>query len=96
MSSETKFTQGPWRTQGWVPTWAYIPVKDARYNVVCSLYPNAGHYTREDVEANARLIAAAPDLYEALKIAYAHVSPAMQPTVYETMRAALSKARGEP
>src|SRR5690242_4810195 len=61
----TEHTDGPWRTQGWVPTWAYIPVKDARHNVIASIYPDIGHnYTREEVEANARLCAAAPDLFD--------------------------------
>lgn len=55
--SEAKHTPGPWRTQGWVPTWAYIPIKDARHNLVASLYPDTGHgYSREEVEANANLI----------------------------------------
>lgn len=67
--SETKHTRGPWRTQGWVPTWAYIPVNDANHNLVCSMYPDQLHgYSHDAVEANARLIAAAPDLLAALKI----------------------------
>ena len=117
MSSEARFTTGPWRTQGWVPTWAYIPVKDARHNVVCSLYPNAGYYTREDVEANARLIAAAPEMYAAIDTAIEallsdppagpqksvladdvvyHLSGQMVGHALEKLRAAKSKARGEP
>jgi len=61
-------TRGPWKTQGWVPTWAYIPVMDASHNLVASLYPDFGHnYTREEVEANARLIAEAPELLATLK-----------------------------
>lgn len=56
-------TPGPWRSQGWVPTWAYIPIHDARHNLIASMYPDSGHkYTREQVEANARLVAAAPEL----------------------------------
>jgi hypothetical protein len=61
-------TPGPWRTQGWVPTWAYIPIKDASHNLVCSMYPNSTlGYDRDAVAANARLIAASPDLLAALK-----------------------------
>lgn len=61
-------TAGPWRTQGWVPTWAYIPIKDARRNLVCSLYPDFDHgYTREDVEHNAKLIVRACNLVMAGK-----------------------------
>lgn len=63
----SKHTRGPWRSQGWVPTWAYIPVHDASHNLVASFYPHeAKGYTRDQVEANARLAAAAPDLLEAL------------------------------
>lgn len=50
-------TLGPWTTQGWVPTWAYIPVKDARFNVIAAMYPDIGHgYSRDEVEANALLL----------------------------------------
>ncbi len=60
-------TAGPWRSQGWVPTWAYIPVHDARHNLVASLYPNEHRgYSRAEVESNASLIAAAPGLLAAL------------------------------
>lgn len=62
-------TPGPWRSQGWVPTWAYIPIHDARHNLIASMYPDSGHkYTREQVEANARLVAAAPELLECVKL----------------------------
>ena len=55
--SGTKPTPGPWASQGWVPTWACIPIKDARHNLVCSLHPHEAHnYTREEAKANARLI----------------------------------------
>lgn len=59
---------GPWRSQGWVPTWTYIPVHDSRHNVVCSVYPNihrGGSY--DEAAATASLIAASPDLFAALK-----------------------------
>ena len=66
-SSTAGHTRAPWRSQGWVPTWAYIPVHDADHNLVASLYPNEHRgYSRDQVEANARLIAAAPELLAAL------------------------------
>ena len=71
-------TPGPWVSQGWVPTWAYIPIKDARHNLVCSLHSHEDHnYTRDEVEANARLIVRAvnchADLAAALERARLHV-----------------------
>jgi hypothetical protein len=88
-SKQTAHTPGPWRSQGWVPTWAYIPVKNARHDLVCSVYPDTSHgYTRDEAEADARLIAAAPDLLAAIVNSDdAHWTPAM--------RAAMAKARGE-
>lgn len=73
----SEHTRGPWQTQGWVPTWAYIPVKDAQHNLVCSMYPDSTHgYHRDAVEANARLIAAAPELLTALKALHANCTAA--------------------
>ncbi len=59
-------TPAPWRTQGWVSTWAYIPVHDAHHNLVCSVYPSRT-CSREEALGNARLITAAPDLLAALQ-----------------------------
>src|ERR1019366_10681290 len=57
MTDKPQFTPAPWVSQGWIPTWAYIPIKDARFNVICAMYPDVAHnYTREEVAANARLI----------------------------------------
>jgi hypothetical protein len=97
----TAHTPGPWRTQGWVPTWAYIPVKDASHNLVASLYPyELRNYTREQVEANARLIAAAPDMLDVLdrfsKFPFAHQGIAEGPlaVMIKQARAAIAKATG--
>ncbi len=97
MASE-KWTSGPWVSQGWVPTWAYIPVRDAHHNVIASMYPDAAHnYTRDEVEANAHLIAAAPDLYAALQLLLDDVAdyPAWERPcrAVDVARAALSRAR---
>lgn len=86
-------TLGPWRTQGWVPTWAYIQVKDAAHNTVCSLYPDR-LYSRDYVEANARLISAAPDLLAALKaILHWRVPHDDVLTVTDGSREAIARAR---
>ena len=92
-----KHTAAPWRTQGWVPTWAYIPVKDARHNIVCSMHPDDGHgYTREEVEANAHLIAAAPTMLDALARVEWWLSTVPQgAAMRDVCRAAIKEARGE-
>lgn len=60
-------TATPWRTQGWVPTWAYIPIHDARHNLIASLYPDLAHgYSRDETQANAELIVAAVNERESL------------------------------
>lgn len=102
--SETMPTPGPWRTQGWVSTWAYIPVHDANHNLVASLYPNEGRgYTRADVEANARLVAAARGLLDAASAVLAVLDEqaaelsdaaiAFVPEA-EALRAAITAAKG--
>lgn len=55
--------------------------------------------TRDQQKANAQLISAAPEIYEALKIIleypYSDVSPLDDPLVMERARAAIRKAEGE-
>lgn len=64
---ENMHTRTPWRTQGWVSTWAYIPVTDARHNMICSMYPDTGHnYTRDEVEANAAFLVRAANNHDDL------------------------------
>ena len=75
-------TPGPWRTQGWVPTWAYIPVHDAHHNLVCSVYPSRT-CSREEVLGNAHLITAAPALLEALEAAYTYITQPRRSTPTE-------------
>lgn len=48
----------------------------------------------EETRANAHLIAAAPDLYEALRV-IADRFPGFQDREFKAARAALAKARGE-
>ena len=104
---EAKHAPAPWRSQGWVPTWMYIPVHDARHNVVCSVYPNAnrgGSY--EEAAATANLIAASPDLLEAVKMLITwgvEPDPDSKSTrevqlcaAWKKARAALSKASAQP
>ena len=79
----TKRTPGPWTAKD------VVVVNDEN----CRVAKTYGHYPL--CETNARLIAAAPDLLAALEVARSHVSPALQPNIYEMMDAAIAKAKGE-
>jgi hypothetical protein len=64
---KTKFTPGPWETcDAWGPSKDGICIGElaAQQKIIASC---TGYYGRETSQANARLIAAAPELYEALK-----------------------------
>jgi len=89
MSSEAKHTPGPWN------------IRDAR-GLLMGQSESAGSPLRDpEVEANARLIAAAPDLLAALKTCL-HYLPAQSRSVYkaahvaahEKALAAIAKAEG--
>ncbi|CEF54582.1 hypothetical protein [Acetobacter ghanensis] len=65
--SEAKFTPGPWHLEAGFESSPgdfeeYWQVHDGQDAIVCS----SSFCTAENKEANARLIAAAPELYEAL------------------------------
>lgn len=97
--SASKWTPGPWTVSvsggdryidscdGWIAEvncWPTSPIK---------LVPRGS----EKHIANARLIAAAPDLYEALwAILYADQENAVPDEIHAKARAALDKAKGEP
>jgi hypothetical protein len=90
--SETKWTPGPWRVRHGHPskTIRYVdPV--LRFD---SLIRKGQNY-----EANARLIAAAPDLYEALDTALMLLDMYIEDGAWsekiESMELVLAKARGE-
>ena len=82
----TKWTPGPWRVDGqWL-----MDADGATLGEI--LDPRAGPCAAES-DANARLIAAAPELYEALK---AVVAIADRRTVeFDAAHAALAKALGD-
>ena len=101
-SIEKETTSARWSSQGWVPTWTYIPVHNERHQLVCSVYPTAGSY--DDATRHARLIAAAPELYEALQSCVTQMRVwvaingdligALQQNI-DAAESALAKARGE-
>jgi len=97
--NETKFTKGPWSIEydQWNSleqprdVWACIIAPDPNdavpwfvANVLCCA----------ESSANASLIAAAPEMYEALDFVSAHLTNDPL-AAHERIRAALAKARGE-
>lgn len=80
----TTHTPGPW--EWWTScSWKRLTSKDAagrwmqQGNVLCPSIASDGHPVLDVSEADMSLIAAAPDLLEALKLAYAALS---RPDIY--------------
>ncbi|OAJ67740.1 hypothetical protein [Gluconobacter cerinus] len=105
--SEAKFTPAPWiakKGTGW-----FVTRPNARMAHVVGMSPKtslvgAENEEEDEARANAHLIAAAPELYEALRMAAndlntaAHFLPDTRLALLETVKqahAALAKARGE-
>ena len=102
--SDAKFTPGPWRAESWNDVDSSCrPNSCGDYFVVSGEYDMCymAHHVVSGIDhtkQDANLIAAAPDLYEALVVAatsmavsgYAEDHPAIK-----TALTALSKARGE-
>lgn len=99
--AETKFTPGPWSIEKpFDEPGTYITCANRRTSnpLVCKLHP-------VNIDANAHLIAAAPDLYEALELIlelrgkelgeWLLTLNAKHLTLKEYAQAALAKARGE-
>jgi hypothetical protein len=91
--SNTKWTQGPWQRSGW-------SVLCQSHTVVCNILPWDSSGCREEDSANAHLIAAAPELYEALRVSVEVLEKTANDTLIgrnaaESGRTVLAKARGE-
>ncbi len=95
---EVKHSLGPWK---WVQlefSGYYHELHDADGNVVCDDGSAQGEYSPQiDVKSeNARLIAAAPDLLEALESVLENcLDSDGLAAAYEKARAAIAKAKGE-
>ena len=94
----SKYTPGPWRVSDGDDLWVAGPISTD--NVICDIVPrDADSYTEED-EANAALIAAAPDLLEACKRAlsgaWLHATSGHSDAVavHDELRAAIARATG--
>lgn len=90
--SERKHTPGPWMVEGRT----VYALNDDGYNRFSALVQDA-HTPGDELEANAQLIAAAPELLEALEALtanYADVEQGGSKNV-DKARAAIAKATGE-
>ena len=93
-------TPGPWTVD---VSHMYGAINAGKRHVALANFYNCHdeemRVTREQQEANAQLISAAPDLFEALKIIleypYGDASPLDDPLVMNQARAAIRKAEGE-
>ena len=66
--SETKFTPGPWKATYDSQLQAAIEIYNTEDRTMVATLPDRGTVeAMPEIEANANLIAAAPDMYEALK-----------------------------
>lgn len=106
--SDERFTPGPWRigtANGYNASNIYT---DDGENGICQMYGIALHRTVNEVQsdpgmANARLIAAAPDLYRELAYLVSMIEPLEREgriqipgiATLNGARAALAKARGK-
>lgn len=98
---ERAWTPGPWRAERFVGDWKIFgnPAWPCNWNDCDGVWPVAiiddtitDDYPRE-AEANARLIAAAPALYEALERLLAHWTGEAGPTEHDDDDAMERKAR---
>lgn len=97
--SETKFTPGPWEAVSFNGNSLVVTELIVNEKEAIALLGTCG----EKEQANAHLIAAAPDMYEALEAAVSEYGkpggpwnvPSEPGTWIDKARAALAKARGE-
>lgn len=96
----SKYTPGPWTVD---ENHINGSINAGKRHVALANFYNCHdeemRVTRDQQKANTQLIAAAPDLYEALKIIleypYGDASPFDDPPVMNQARAAIRKAEGE-
>lgn len=90
-----KHTQGKWYVSD-IPQegGCYIYTDNNRFSAIARVYKGNNPHAAE-AEANARLIAAAPDLLEALDTAVQYIDAKRYPELMQMCEAAISKAKGE-
>jgi hypothetical protein len=103
MSTQTKpaWTPGPWKTLGYHgPYERTISTVEKPHREIASAHADSwdGGYRLDRMEANAHLIASAPDLYDALQAicdAQGYCGADDMAALMRTAQRALAKARGE-
>jgi hypothetical protein len=96
VTKETKFTPGPWKW--WTScSWKRLKTTDRNETVVLEPYASRSdnHPDCMVSDADMALIAAAPELYEALQRALDMVDTDYGPPNWDWIRGVLKKARGE-
>ena len=84
-----KHTPGPWTRNRAINT-----VDMGRYSVICPFGADSKKHVSE-IEANMRIISAAPDLLAALEAMIAKIDADKLPISCSLARAAIAKAKGE-
>ena len=99
--SEPKFTKGPWTATYDSQLRALIEIYSIEDRILVAVLPDRGTVeAMPEIEANANLIAAAPDMYEALECAcdqycIGYEGDSIVKCEDCIIRKALRKARGE-
>ena len=95
MTDETKHTQGPWFANKSSADFCNVCVGSGEYDpAVAAVHPNSfSDIFGAETEANARLIAAAPEMLDALKAAWAK-RPDNWDNEWDQVESAIAKAEG--
>jgi hypothetical protein len=97
--SKSQFTRGPWMVMPEEAEKLYIRVRGTRlgerFKIANAPFPIVDESEKQEALANAHLIAAAPEMFEALWRVLNHPVCHLDGSAEAAIRAALAKARGE-
>lgn len=96
--SEAKFTKGPWKATYDSQLQALIEIYNTEDRIIAVLPDRGTVEAMPEIEANANLIAAAPDMYEALEEVWRILDstmPLSRDNRADRIKRVLLKARGE-
>jgi hypothetical protein len=87
-----KPTPGPWQTDGrWISASDFRP--GSLFLADCAV--SSGYRSQEETQANARLIASAPTMYEAIRQTLDMEQPELPERIVSLLSAALNAAEGQ-